>query len=73
MATTAIRNTEAVISANENRGESKFRSIYHAIAHVLEPYFGPGDLEMLAARNRSKLTELDKAYYRVHMTGIMPF
>ena len=32
MATTAIRNTEAVIPARENRGESKFRSIYHAIA-----------------------------------------
>ena len=73
MATTAIRNTEAVVPARENRAESKFRSIYNAIAHVLKPHFGPGDLEMLAARNRSRLTELDRAYYRVYMTGIMPF
>ena len=72
MATTAIRNT-AVIPANDNRGESKFRSIYNSIAHVLKPHLGPGELEMLAARNRSSLTERDEALYKAYMKGSMPF
>ena len=69
MATTAIRNT-AVIPANDNRGESKFRN---AIAHALEPYFGPGNLDLLAAENRSKLTEREKGIIDAYFNGVGPF
>ena len=72
MATTAIRNT-AAIPATENRGESKFRSIYNAIAHVLEPYFGPGDLEMLAERNRSRLDSKEISHSKALSVGNNPF
>jgi hypothetical protein len=59
MATVAIRNT-AVVPANETRGEGRFRSIYNAIVHTLEPYFGPGNLDLLASKNRTKLSEREK-------------
>ena len=73
MATTAIRNTESVAPARENRGTSKFRSIYNAIAHALEPYFGPGNLDLLAAENRSKLTEREKGIIDAYFNGVGPF
>ncbi|MCH8311302.1 MAG: hypothetical protein IIB17_12520 [Chloroflexi bacterium] len=72
MATTAIRNT-AVIPANENRGESKVRSIYNAFAHALEPYFGPGNLDLLASGNRSKLTEREKGIIDAYFNGVGSF
>ena len=60
MATTTIRNL-AVILANENKREGRLRSIYNSIAHALEPYFGPGNLDLLAVESRSKITEREKA------------
>jgi hypothetical protein len=69
MATVAIRNT-AVIPANETRGESRFRSIYNAIVRALKPHHSLGDLEMMAASNRSQLTNRDKDYI-LYATGIV--
>ena len=72
MATVAIRNT-AVVPANETRGESKVRSIYNAIVHTLEPYFGPGNLDLLAPENRSNLSEQDKGIVDGYFHGVGPY
>ncbi|MDP6455214.1 MAG: hypothetical protein QF898_18160 [SAR202 cluster bacterium] len=72
MTTTAIRNT-AVIPANENRGESKVRSIYNTIVHAVESIFVPGDLETLAAANRTKLDPREVANANALLTGVVPF
>jgi hypothetical protein len=69
MATAAIRNT-AVIPANENTGESMFRSIYNTIVRALKPHHSLDDLEMMAARNRTNLTNRDRDYM-LYATGIV--
>jgi len=72
MTTTAIRNT-AVIPANENRDESKFRSIYNTILRIFETHHSLGDLEMLAAANRTELDPREVAHANALLTGNVPF
>ena len=72
MATTAIRDT-AVVTANENRGESKVRSIFNAIAHVLKPYFGLRNLDLLDSENRSKLAEREKGIINAYFNCVGHF
>ncbi|MDP6455215.1 MAG: hypothetical protein QF898_18165 [SAR202 cluster bacterium] len=69
MATIAIRNT-TVTTAHKNRGESKVRSIYNTIVHAVEPYFGPGNLDLLAPENRAKLTEREKGLTDGYFHGV---
>jgi hypothetical protein len=69
MTTTAIRNT-AVVPANENTGESKIGSIYNTIVRALKPHHNLDDLEMMAARSRSELTNRDRDYM-LYATGIV--
>jgi hypothetical protein len=72
MATIAIRNT-AVAPANETRGANKVRSIYNTIVHTLESYFGPGNLDLLASENRSKLSEREKGIVDGYFHGVGPY
>ena len=71
MATRTIRNP-AVAPVNENRGESKVRSVYNAIAHTLKPLFLPIGLESLNPEHRAKLTATDRGILDAYYSGAGP-